>query len=129
MVKANALEFAVQVVAQSSLILSDMIGEHSVLQASCNPVAYSLLADFFPSQHRAFALSVYHYGVYLGKTGIIIILTLEKQCSIFILSLSFSMKTLSTMVTMYSSVNKYNTTQRHSRKPLRPHMFLSHKNL
>lgn len=40
------------------------------LQASCNPVAYSLLADFFPPQHRAFALSVYHYGVYLGKTTV-----------------------------------------------------------
>ena len=38
------------------------------LQASCNPVAYSLLADFFPPQHRAIALSIYHYGVYLGKT-------------------------------------------------------------
>ena len=38
-------------------------------QASCNPVAYSLLADFFPPQHRALALSVYHYGVYLGKLG------------------------------------------------------------
>ena len=37
------------------------------LQASCNPVAYSLLADFFPEKNIAFALSVYHYGVYLGK--------------------------------------------------------------
>ena len=36
------------------------------LQASCNPVAYSLLADFFPPNHRAVALSVYHFGVYLG---------------------------------------------------------------
>jgi len=35
-------------------------------EASCNPVAYSLIADFFPARHRAFALSVYHYGVYLG---------------------------------------------------------------
>ena len=35
-------------------------------QASCNPVAYSLLADFFPPNHRAVALSVYHFGVYLG---------------------------------------------------------------
>ena len=38
-------------------------------QASCNPVAYSFLADFFPPQHRALALSVYHYGVYLGELG------------------------------------------------------------
>lgn len=35
-------------------------------EASCNPVAYSLVADFFPAYHRAFALSFYHYGVYLG---------------------------------------------------------------
>lgn len=35
-------------------------------QASCNPVAYSLLADFWPPNHRAVALSVYHFGVYLG---------------------------------------------------------------
>ncbi|CAI8021136.1 Protein spinster [Geodia barretti] len=45
------------------LVLRILLG---VGEASCNPVAYSLLADFFPSQHRAFALSVYHYGVYLG---------------------------------------------------------------
>jgi MFS family permease len=45
------------------LVLRILLG---VGEASCNPVAYSLLADFFPVQHRAFALSVYHYGVYLG---------------------------------------------------------------
>ena len=36
------------------------------LQATCNPVAYSLLADFYPENRRAFAFSVYHFGVYLG---------------------------------------------------------------
>ena len=35
-------------------------------QASCNPVAYSLIADFYPENRRAFAFSVYHFGVYLG---------------------------------------------------------------
>jgi hypothetical protein len=39
-------------------------------EASCNPVAYSLLADIFPVQHRAFAFSVYHYGVYLGEAAV-----------------------------------------------------------
>ena len=38
----------------------------SSLQASCNPVAYSLIADFYPENRRAFAFSVYHFGVYLG---------------------------------------------------------------
>ena len=37
-----------------------------ILQATCNPVAYSLIADFFPPKHRAVALSIYHFGVYLG---------------------------------------------------------------
>ncbi len=36
-------------------------------QAACNPVAYSLMADFFPSKYRAVVFSVYHYGVYVGK--------------------------------------------------------------
>jgi MFS family permease len=35
-------------------------------EATCNPVAYSLLADFYPENRRAFAFSVYHFGVYLG---------------------------------------------------------------
>lgn len=46
------------------------------LQASCNPVAYSLIADFFPARHRAFALSVYHYGVYLGMNTMLIEITI-----------------------------------------------------
>lgn len=45
------------------LLLRVLLG---VGEASCNPVAYSLIADMFPPQHRAFALSFYHYGVYLG---------------------------------------------------------------
>lgn len=45
------------------LLLRVLLG---VGEASCSPVAYSLLSDFFPPQHRAFALSIYHFGVYAG---------------------------------------------------------------
>jgi len=38
-----------------------------VLQATCNPVAYSLISDYFSTDKRATALSVYHVGVYIGK--------------------------------------------------------------
>ena len=37
------------------------------LQATCNPVAYSLLSDHFSSGGRATVLSIYHIGVYIGK--------------------------------------------------------------
>lgn len=39
-----------------------------VLQAACNPVAYSLMADFYPAEHRAIVFSIYHYGVYVGES-------------------------------------------------------------
>jgi MFS family permease len=35
-------------------------------EASYNPVAYSLLADFFPQRNRACVFAVYNYGVYFG---------------------------------------------------------------
>lgn len=36
-------------------------------EAGCNPSAHSLIADYFPPQRRATALSVYACGVYVGS--------------------------------------------------------------
>lgn len=36
-------------------------------EAGCNPSAHSLIADYFPPQRRATALSVYACGVYIGS--------------------------------------------------------------
>lgn len=36
-------------------------------EASANPCAYSLLSDWFPPRRRAFALSVYSSGLFLGS--------------------------------------------------------------
>ncbi len=36
-------------------------------EAGCNPSAHSLIADYFPLQRRATALSVYACGVYVGS--------------------------------------------------------------
>ncbi|MGH9846232.1 MAG: spinster family MFS transporter, partial [Blastocatellia bacterium] len=36
-------------------------------EASLSPAAYSLLADYFPPQRRATALSVYSMGIYIGS--------------------------------------------------------------
>src|SRR5262249_17516531 len=35
-------------------------------EASANPAAYSLLADYFPPHRRATALGIYSSGIYLG---------------------------------------------------------------
>jgi MFS transporter, Spinster family, sphingosine-1-phosphate transporter len=35
-------------------------------EATCNPAVYSMLSDLFPLTHRATALSVYNFGVYIG---------------------------------------------------------------
>ncbi len=36
-------------------------------EASANPAAYSLLADYFPASRRATALAIYSGGIYLGS--------------------------------------------------------------
>jgi hypothetical protein len=35
-------------------------------EATCNPAAYSIVADLFAASRRASALAVYHFGVYMG---------------------------------------------------------------
>ncbi|XP_071965382.1 MFS-type efflux pump MSMEG_3705-like [Antedon mediterranea] len=46
------------------LLLSRMM--LGIGEATCNPAAYSLIADYFLPLHRAKALSFYHFGIYLG---------------------------------------------------------------
>ena len=36
-------------------------------EATLSPAAYSMIADYFPPQRRAFAISVYSMGIYLGS--------------------------------------------------------------
>lgn len=36
-------------------------------EASCNPIAYSLISDYFLPQNRATALAVYTFGIYVGE--------------------------------------------------------------
>eukprot|EP00050_Salpingoeca_kvevrii_P020745 m.102295 g.102295 ORF g.102295 m.102295 type:complete len:518 (-) comp9002_c0_seq2:55-1608(-) len=38
-------------------------------EASCNPAAFAMIAHAFPPAQHATALSVYHFGVYLGGGG------------------------------------------------------------
>ena len=41
---------------------SDLVGE-----ATLSPAAYSMIADYFPPDRRATAISVYSMGIYLGS--------------------------------------------------------------
>ena len=37
-----------------------------IFESACNPPAYSLIADYFHPDNRAFANSIYSLGIYIG---------------------------------------------------------------
>ena len=51
----------------SFLAFCALRGLHGIVMSVCNPLAYSLIRDYFPPQNRSTANSLYSSGIYLGN--------------------------------------------------------------